>query len=104
MDFFSLLSQHIYHNNITLNITLMFSFPQHPQPLREPGPEDEVHVAGVDRLEQGQDEGRHQVRVQEAAPEEGVCSVSKAVTVHVTGQEKAYTCTCSYTCTCTCTT
>ena len=53
MDFFSLLSQHIHHNNITLNITFMFSFSQHPQPLCEPGSEDEVHVAGVDRLEQG---------------------------------------------------
>ena len=101
MDFFSSLSQYIDHNNITLNITFMFS--QHPQPLCEPGSEDEVHVAGVDRLEQGQDEGRHQVRVQEAAPEEGVCSVSEAVPVNVTGQKEALTCSCSCTCTDTCT-
>ena len=76
----------------------MFYLP--PQSLREPGPEDEVHVAGLHRLQQGQDEGRHQVRVQETAPEEGVGSVSEAVPVHVTGQEEALTCTCSRTCTC----
>ena len=57
----------IIHNNSTMKIYLI-SNRQHPQPVSEPEPEEEVHVTGVHSLQQGQDEGRHQVRVQEAAP------------------------------------
>ena len=78
----------------------MTSHPQHPESVGEPGAEDEVDVAGLHGLQPRQDEGRHQVRVQETASEKGVGSVSEAVPVHVTGQEEALTCSCSCTCSC----
>ena len=97
-----------FYSTVRLFITTalwidLISNRQHPQPVSEPEPEEEVHVTGVHSLQQGQDEGRHQVRVQEAAPQEGDATISEALALYVTGQEEALTCTCSCSCSCTCT-